>query len=213
MVPPFSASTGLAMLIVLPHSSQLAPCTVQSALYRADSQFERLGNFHFRKVIPITENDRRTVNFVEILQEDMKSVTLLMFDGFCFRVEGGGVSNLIGCAILVLLIHRKDGKFAAAEPINTIVGSDRKQPGSKRPALVIAMQILIGTQKRLLRSIFSHFRLTQHAITQVVDVRLMFLDELCKRFVIALLSLENPGKFVVHSRSLYLLYAGRRKKL
>jgi len=42
---------------------------------------------------------------------------------------------------------------------------------------------------------------------------LMFLDELCKRLVTALLSLENPGKFVVHSRSLYLLYATRRKKL
>jgi len=35
---------------------------------------------------------------------------------------------------------------------------------------------------------------------------LMFLDEPGKRLVIALLSLENPGKFVVHSRSLYTFY-------
>src|SRR5574341_1555243 len=40
----------------------------------------------------------------------------------------------------------------------------------------------------------------------------MFLDELCKRLVTTLLSLENPGKFVVHSRSLYFLYAKRGKR-
>src|SRR5687767_2727286 len=41
----------------------------------------------------------------------------------------------------------------------------------------------------------------------------MFFNKLRKRFVIALLCLENPGKFIVHSRSLYLLYAEPRKKL
>ena len=69
------------------------------------------------------------------------------------------------------------------------------------------MQVLVGTQEGFLRGIFSGFGLAQHAVTQIVDVRLMFLDELCKRLVIALLSLENPGKFIVHSRSLYFLYA------
>src|SRR5919109_3783002 len=40
----------------------------------------------------------------------------------------------------------------------------------------------------------------------------MFFNKLRKRFVIALLRLENPGKFIVHSRSLYFLYAGQGKK-
>src|SRR5690349_11549080 len=110
MVPPFGASARLA---VLPHSSQRTPCTVQPAFYRADSQFERLSNFHFRIVVPVTEDNGSTVNFVEILQEDLKAVAFFMFDGFRFGVERGGIGNLIGCAILVLLIHRKDRKFAA----------------------------------------------------------------------------------------------------
>src|SRR5512138_28942 len=88
-----------------------------------------------------------------------------------------------------------------------------KQPRGKGTALVVAVQILIGTQKGLLGGIFGGFRLTQHAIAQVIDVCLMFFDELCKRIVVALLSLEYPGKFVVHSRSLYLLYAERGKRL
>jgi len=41
----------------------------------------------------------------------------------------------------------------------------------------------------------------------------MLFDEFCKRFVTALLSLEHPGVFVTHLRSLYFLYAGSEKKL
>jgi hypothetical protein len=41
----------------------------------------------------------------------------------------------------------------------------------------------------------------------------MFLNKSRKRFVIALLSLENPGKFIVHSCSLYFLYAENENKL
>src|SRR5215213_10508097 len=75
------------------------------------------------------------------------------------------------------------------------------------------MQVLIRTQERLLRGILGGFRLTQHAVTQIVDVRLMLLDKPGERFVIALLRLENPGKFIIHSRSLYFLYAAPGKKL
>jgi hypothetical protein len=55
------------------------------------------------------------------------------------------------------------------------------------------VQILVGAQKRFLRSILGGFRLAEHAVTQVVDMRLMFFNEPCKRFVAALLSLEDPG--------------------
>jgi hypothetical protein len=42
---------------------------------------------------------------------------------------------------------------------------------------------------------------------------LMFLDKPCKGFVTALLSLEYPGKFIIHSSSLYFLYAREGEKL
>ena len=41
----------------------------------------------------------------------------------------------------------------------------------------------------------------------------MFFNKPCKRFVVALLCLEDPGKFIVHSRSLYFLYAGHDERL
>ncbi|HSA99122.1 MAG TPA: hypothetical protein VLE49_00620, partial [Anaerolineales bacterium] len=44
-------------------------------------------------------------------------------------------------------------------------------------------------------------------------VRLILLDKPGKRFVVALLCLDDPGKFIIHSRSLYLLYARQNKKL
>src|SRR5690349_15859346 len=40
----------------------------------------------------------------------------------------------------------------------------------------------------------------------------MFLNKLRKRFVIALLRLENPGKFIIHSCSLYSLYAEHEER-
>jgi hypothetical protein len=69
------------------------------------------------------------------------------------------------------------------------VGRYRKQPRGKWAGLIVTMQVLIGTQKGLLRGIFGSFGLTQHAITQVIDVCLMFFDELRKRIVVSLLSL------------------------
>src|SRR6476661_6453012 len=41
----------------------------------------------------------------------------------------------------------------------------------------------------------------------------MFLNKPCKRFVVALLCLEDPGKFIAHLRSLYFLYAEYNEKL
>src|SRR5215208_2527289 len=131
-------------------------------------------------------------------------VAVLTFDGFRFRVERGWIGNFVGRAVIILFIHRKDRKLATAESVNAVMRSNGEQPRCKRAALVITMQVLISAQKRLLRGIFGSFGFAQHAIAQVKDVRLMFFDELGKRLVTALLSLENPDKFVVHSRSLYL---------
>jgi hypothetical protein len=78
------------------------------------------------------------------------------------------------------------------------MGRDREQPGRKRPLAIIAMKMLVGPQERLLRGIFSRFGLTQHAITQVVDRGLIGLNNVCKRFVASVFSLEYPGLFLVH---------------
>src|SRR5919112_1418534 len=136
-----------------------------------------------------------------------------MFNRFRFGIGRSAIAYFKACAVIVFLVDRKYSELTAAQPIDTIVSTDRKQPGSKWPRPIIAMQVLVGTQKCLLRGIFSGFGLTQHAVTQIVDVRLVFLNKPCKRFVIALLRLENPGKFIVHSRSLYFLYAEAEIKL
>ena len=78
------------------------------------------------------------------------------------------------------------------------MGCDREQPGSKGPLDIIAMKVLVGPQKGLLRGVFRRFGLTQHAITQVVDRSLVGLNDVCKRFVASVFGLEYPGLFLVH---------------
>ena len=83
----------------------------------------------------------------------VQTVAIFPFNGLHFRVGRGGVGNLIGCSILVLLIDREDGKLPPAEAVNTVVGCNGKQTGGKGTALIVSVQVLVSAQKGFLRGI------------------------------------------------------------
>src|SRR5258706_1048033 len=147
----------------------------------------------------------------------MDPVTRLPFDRFSFRVGRIGVRQFKCVAFIVFRIHREHGKLATAQPVNAMVGGNRKQPGRKWTFLIIAMQVLERTQKCYLRGIFRQLRFAEHAIAKVKDRGLIGFDEFGKCLIAALLSLENPGCFFVHACSSYeltiLLYARISRKL
>src|SRR5581483_2202750 len=76
---------------------------------------------------------------------------------------------------------------------------------------VVAVQMLKRPQKGLLRGIFRRLGFAQHAIAQVIDVRLVGFDQFCESFVTALLGLGHPGHFFVHAFSLNFLLRLRDK--
>ena len=80
--------------------------------------------------------------------------------------------------------------------------SNGKQPCRKRPFLIVTMQVLEGAQEGLLRGILCQIGLAQHAIAQVENRGLIGFDEMRESLVTALLSLEYPGHFFVHTCSL-----------
>ena len=50
-----------------PQVCQCPPCPVQTAFYCRDGQFEGLGDFHFRTVLPVTHDDGGTVDRVGVV--------------------------------------------------------------------------------------------------------------------------------------------------
>ena len=66
-------------------------------------------------------------------------------------------------------------------------------------------------QESFLSRIFCKLRLTQHAVAEIVDMRLVGFDQFGESFFIALLGLDHPGHFIVHAFSLDFLLSLREK--
>ena len=67
------------------------------------------------------------------------------------------------------------------------------------------MDVLKSPQKGLLRRVFSGFRLTQHAIAQVIDMFLVGFHQIGEGFVATLLGLKHPGHLFAHTFSFAVL--------
>src|SRR5512133_2181961 len=76
--------------------------------------------------------------------------------------------------------------------IDTIVGSDGKEPGDERAVWVVTFKVLIRPPKSLLGSVFSCTCFTEHSKTHVVNRILVGFNKLSESFIVPIAGFFDP---------------------
>ena len=84
-----------------------------------------------------------------------------------------------------VVFHRQPQESLAPEPVDAIVRRNREQPRREFLIDVIGLELRVRAQKGFLRGIFRVIGIAQHSIRQIIDRRLIVLDQFGECILVA----------------------------